>query len=138
MKRLLLALAAIAIGLASLSQNVPGTYSIQPSPLVTRWAKDVSPSNALPEYPRPQMVRNNWINLNGLWDYSIVPKLLQDTLPVTYDGRILVPFAVESALSGVGKSVGKDSILWYRKKITIPSKYSKKTILLHFGAVDWL
>lgn len=106
--------------------------------ITTAWADSVDPANPLPEYPRPQMVRSGWMNLNGLWDYSIIPKSNYDTImPAKFDGKILVPFAVESALSGVAKSVGKDSVLWYKRTITIPSKYAKQNVLLHFGAVDW-
>src|SRR5438309_3213390 len=82
-------------------------------PLMTRWAKDVSPTNALPEYPRPQLVREAWQNLNGLWDYAITPK--DAARPEKWDGQILVPFAVESALSGVMKPVDSKSRLWYRR-----------------------
>lgn len=73
--------------------------------------------------------------MNGLWDYSLTPK--EEALPNTYTGKILVPFAVESALSGVGKTVGKDSLLWYRTTFTIPKGMKGQNILLHFGAVDW-
>ncbi|QNF34146.1 beta-galactosidase [Adhaeribacter swui] len=104
----------------------------------TEWASKVNPANPLPEYPRPQMVRENWHNLNGLWDYALQPKSQEATKPATFNGKILVPFAIESALSGVGKTVGKDSVLWYRKTITVPSKIRKQNVLLHFGAVDWL
>ncbi len=69
-------------------------------PLMTRWAKEVSPSNAHPEYPRPQMVRKDWLNLNGLWEYAIRPK--DEPKLANFDGQILVPFPVESALSGRG------------------------------------
>jgi beta-galactosidase/beta-glucuronidase len=103
--------------------------------LKTRWAKDVSPENVLPEYPRPIMERTDWMNLNGLWDYAIVPAGQSE--PSQYDGKILVPFAVESSLSGVQKTVGKENELWYRTSIRIPSKWKGKNILLHFGAVDW-
>src|SRR5262245_22779307 len=81
--------------------------------LMTRWAKDVSPDKPWPDYPRPQMVRDDWTNLNGLWDYAIVPRA--DKQPAKWDGKILVPFAVESALSGVGKPVSPDQRLWYRR-----------------------
>ncbi|HEX8358297.1 MAG TPA: glycoside hydrolase family 2 TIM barrel-domain containing protein [Segetibacter sp.] len=106
--------------------------------ITTPWSEKVDTTNPLPEYPRPQMVRPNWINLNGLWEYTIIPKINQDSIPVSFAGKILVPFAVESALSGVGASVGKDSVLWYKRSVTIPSKFLKQNILLHFGAVDWL
>src|ERR1700742_5132369 len=76
-------------------------WKMQSIPVQTRWAANVSPSNALPEYPRPQMVRKDWQNLNGLWDYAIKPKA--DAKPDAFDGKILVPFPVESALSGVMK-----------------------------------
>ncbi|HVE60867.1 MAG TPA: hypothetical protein VNA26_03560, partial [Chitinophagaceae bacterium] len=103
----------------------------------TIWAEKVDLTNPHQEYPRPQMARNNWMNLNGLWNYAILPKSGEE-LPQSYSGNILVPFAVESALSGVGKTVGKDSVLWYQKTIAIPSSFRKSTVLLHFGAVDWL
>jgi len=102
----------------------------------TAWAEKVDPLNPLPEYPRPQMVRSEWKNLNGLWEYAITPQ--SGTLPGTFQGKILVPFAVESALSGVNKPVGPDNALWYRTRFTIPSTFKKKNIILHFGAVDWL
>ena len=105
--------------------------------IMTPWAEKVDPASTLPEYPRPQMVRSNWMNLNGLWDYSILPKAAE-SIPASFTGKILVPFAVESALSGVGKTVGKDSVLWYDRELTIPSNFKNKKILLQFGAVDWL
>jgi beta-galactosidase/beta-glucuronidase len=89
----------------------------------------------LPAYPRPQMVRGDWINLNGLWSYSITPASASG--PGEAEGNILVPFAVESALSGVGRRVGKDSLLWYATTFALPKSYKGKNILLHFGAVDW-
>jgi hypothetical protein len=104
-------------------------------PLMTRWAKDVSAERPLPEYPRPQMVRKDWVNLNGLWDYAIAPKA--DTAPTAYQGKILVPFPVESALSGVMKMVGGENRLWYRRTFETPKDAAGKRLLLHFGAVDW-
>jgi len=101
----------------------------------TPWADSVSPVSPLPEYPRPQMVRGNWQNLNGLWDYAIRPK--DENAPTAYDGKILVPFAVESALSGVGKFVGGENRVWYHTTLSIPSSFKRKAVLLHFGAVDW-
>lgn len=117
------------------AQN-PG-WQMVPGKIKTVWADSVDPTNVLPEYPRPQMVRDNWQNLNGLWQYAILPATDNDAPPTKFDGNILVPFAIESALSGVGKSVGKDSVLWYKKTFRIPGNIKNKKILLHFGAVDW-
>ena len=103
--------------------------------IMTRWAAEVKPDRVLPEYPRPQMVREEWLNLNGLWDYAIVAK--DAGRPAVWDGKILVPFAVESALSGVGKPVGAVKELWYRRTISVAKKWRRGKILLHFGAVDW-
>ncbi|MBQ9889081.1 MAG: hypothetical protein IJM41_07560 [Bacteroidales bacterium] len=76
----------------------------------TRWAEEVSPANAHKEYPRPQMVRPEWKSLNGLWEYSITGKA--DPKPEAFEGRILVPFPVESSLSGVGRKFKADDALW--------------------------
>ena len=103
--------------------------------IMTKWAGDVRPDNVLPEYPRPQMVRKDWLNLNGLWDYAITPKEISKC--EKFEGKILVPFAVESALSGVGKTVGEKNELWYRRSFNVSSAWKGKRILLHFGAVDW-
>jgi hypothetical protein len=102
---------------------------------MTKWAKGVSPRKAHREYPRPQMVRKQWKCLNGLWKYAIRPK--DEPQPQRFDGKILVPFPIESALSGVVKRVGKQHRLWYRRKFSIPKEWAGKRILLHFGAVDW-
>jgi len=114
---------------------VRGEYKIADGPLLTRWAEEVSEDNALPEYPRPQMVRKNWLNLNGLWEYAIKGK--DDSQPKDFDGEILVPYPVESALSGVMKTVGQENRLWYRRTFEIPKKWKGQRVLLHFGAVDW-
>ena len=103
--------------------------------IMTKWAKNVSPENVWQEYPRPQMVRKEWKNLNGLWEYGIRPK--NENQPQVFDGHILVPFPIESALSGVKKAVGKDNRLWYRRVFDLSKDWQGKQILLHFGAVDW-
>ncbi|GHV24859.1 beta-galactosidase [Bacteroidia bacterium] len=108
--------------------------------LTTGWASAVNPDSPLPEYPRPQMERkNNWVNLNGQWDYAItgVETGHAPSLPATFDGKIVVPFAVESMLSGVGKTVGKEHNLWYQRRFVLPKNSQGKKILLHFGGVDW-
>ena len=125
---------------AGISCNILAAEEWRPAqgPLKTRWAKEVSPDNVHAEYPRPQMVRKDWTNLNGLWDYAITPK--DEVKPPTkWDGRILVPFAIESALSGVMKKVGPENRLWYRRgfELTPGSLRKGRRVLLHFGAVDW-
>jgi hypothetical protein len=106
-----------------------------PGHIMTPWADQVNPNDPLPEYPRPQMVRKDWVNLNGLWDYAIQP--MDAPRPIAFDGRILVPFPVESALSGVRKPLWKDERLWYRRIFETPYLTNGKRLLLHFGAVDW-
>jgi len=103
--------------------------------LKTKWVSEIDVSNVLPEYPRPIMERAEWQNLNGLWNYAILPAGKQT--PASFDGQILVPFAVESSLSGVQKNVGRDNELWYERTFTVPSKWNNNRVLLHFGAVDW-
>lgn len=102
--------------------------------LKTRWASEVTPENVWQDYPRPQMYRLYWENLNGLWDYAIRPK--GENNIGEFDGKILVPFCVESSLSGVQKYVGKDNELWYQREFDY-ALYGKEHLLLHFGAVDW-
>ncbi|HEX5222047.1 MAG TPA: glycoside hydrolase family 2 TIM barrel-domain containing protein, partial [Verrucomicrobiae bacterium] len=141
---------------------------------MTRWAAEVNPTNALPEYPRPQMVRNEWLNLNGLWNYAITPiselmksesvnsptrsvqaggtanrgdawrttaqsptRRFADSPFPPMDGQILVPFPIESALSGVMRRLDEKSVLWYQRKVTVPPEWRGQRVRLHFEAVDW-
>ena len=119
-----------------LSACTASADSWQPAegPLKTRWAKDVSPKNAHPEYPRPQLVRKEWLNLNGLWDLAITSK---EAKPEGFPMQILVPFPVESALSGVRKAVSEKDRLWYRRSFEVPAKWRGQRVWLHFGAVDF-
>lgn len=110
-------------------------YTAVKGRLMTTWGEMVTPDNAWQEYPRPQLKREAWKNLNGMWEYSIINKDQQK--PEQFQGNILVPFAVESALSGVGKPVMPDQKVWYRKNFTIPADWSGKQVILHFQAVDW-
>ena len=87
----------------------------------------------LPEYPRPQLARADWMNLNGPWDYAITAGTRQ---PAAYEGSILVPFSPEAELSGVGRSLKSGESLWYHRQVLIPAQFSGKRLLLHFGAVD--
>jgi hypothetical protein len=109
-------------------------WKIAENPILTEWAADVDPEKPWKEYPRPDMVRNAWMNLNGMWDYAITQK---GTKPASWDGSILVPYPIESALSGVKKVVTENENLWYKTTFTIPRAWNEKHILLNFEAVDW-
>ena len=103
----------------------------------TEWASKITPDNVWSDYPRPQMVRSNWKNLNGLWDYTILHRMPRERVaPIKYRGKILVPFSIESSLSGVGKELLPVEILWYRKRFDV-SEWKDKDVILHFGAVDY-
>ena len=110
------------------------TENWQPAdnPLMTRWADDVNPEEPLPEYPRPKMKREEWTNLNGLWDFQISGKAGKGE----YDDQLLVPYPVESALSGVKKTVGAKNRVWYRRTFQVDPAEDER-VLLHFGASDW-
>lgn len=101
----------------------------------TVWTEKVDPAKPLPEYPRPILERDQWLNLNGLWDYAILPK--GSGMPQSFAGKILVPFAIESSLSGVQKNVGDENELWYNCTFNVPANWGKNHIILNFGAVDW-
>jgi len=133
MKNIVILLSVLIFSANVFSQE---QWSIVKRTIATAWAEKVDPNSPLPEYPRPQMVRSNWKNLNGLWQYTLLPKSAE-TIPASFTGNILVPFAIESALSGVGKTVGKDSVLWYQKTFTLPPSFKNNSVLLQFGAVDW-
>lgn len=131
MFRILLATAVITtLGLSAMADWAPAGEKIK-----TRWAKDVDPAAPLPEYPRPALVRDAWENLNGLWDYAITGK--DAAAPENYDGKILVPFPIESSLSGVQKDVGANKRLWYRRSFSLPAAWKEQRILLQLGGVDW-
>ncbi|MDD6062913.1 MAG: glycoside hydrolase family 2 TIM barrel-domain containing protein [Oscillospiraceae bacterium] len=103
--------------------------------LKTRWFDRVDKTCPLPEYPRPQLVRSEWLCLNGAWQYTITDQ--NATLPKAFDGVITVPFAIESALSGVCRKLQPNEILWYQRDIALPPSFDGKRCILHFGAVDW-
>ena len=105
-----------------------------PVTLTTPWTSQVRAAHALPEYPRPQLVRKRWTNLNGLWEYAVEPK--EQGRPEQFQGKILVPFPIESSLSGVKEALTPEQWLWYRRTFASP-KLGREHLLLHFGAVDW-
>lgn len=130
MKNITLLVIALLAWLPTTAQWKPAGNKIK-----TEWASKINPNNVLPEYPRPIMERSDWQNLNGLWDYAILDK--GAIAPTKFDGKILVPFAVESSLSGVMKEVGASKDVWYNTTFNVPENWNEKDILLHFGAVDW-
>ena len=129
---LLAALLTAGITSSALAQS----WRPAPSPLITRWEKDVNPATVLPEYPRPQMVRQQWMSLNGLWQYALTPSASTQP-PAEYAGQILVPFPYESALSGIGKPSIPDQRLWYRRSFAFPEAWRGQRILMNFGAVNY-
>lgn len=101
----------------------------------TQWAEKVTPENVWKEYPRPQFERKSWMNLNGLWEYSVIKK--NQPQPGKFQGEILVPFCVESSLSGVMVEVKPDDRIWYKRDFEIPTDWEGKSVILNFEAVDY-
>ncbi|MGN6375817.1 MAG: glycoside hydrolase family 2 protein, partial [Sphingomonas sp.] len=139
MNRLMTTAACIAalVGATAAGAQTPtgADDHVYTSSLMTRWGKDVTPQNAWRSYPRPQMKRERWQNLNGLWDYAITAKAV--AAPAQMDGQILVPFPVESKLSRVARKVTPDDRIWYRRRFTIPADWAGQHVMLNFGAVDY-
>ena len=129
------ALFALLLAAQVPAQSQPAPWQPAPGTLLTRWAAAVNPTNAHPEYPRPQLVRSDWLNLNGLWEYAVRPLAL--SAPTNFDGTILVPFPLESALSGVRRRLDENSRLWYQRRMRVPAEWAGRRVRLHFGAVDW-
>lgn len=127
---------ALAAAAALFSGALKADWKPAGDRIKTEWASKVDPKNPLPEYPRPIMRRDRWLNLNGLWNYAILPN--GSARPEKFDGEILVPFPAESSLSGVMKEVGKDKELWYRRTFEVPADWKPNRVRLNFGAVDWL
>ncbi|WP_166333362.1 glycoside hydrolase family 2 protein [Sphingobacterium chungjuense] len=134
MNKLRILACVVAVGFASANAQ---EWKPAGDKIMTTWGENLNYQQPHPEYPRPQLERkDNWKNLNGLWKYAIVEQGVS-AAPTQWDGDILVPFAVESALSGVGRSLNKDQALWYKNEINVPTRWQKGKTLLHFGAVDW-
>ncbi|HER08156.1 MAG TPA: glycoside hydrolase family 2 [Bacteroides sp.] len=131
MKKIIFAITLFLPGLGLLSQP----YSPAGDRIRTEWAEEINPENVWQEYPRPQFQRDRWMNLNGLWEYALLRK--SSPQPKKYQGNILVPFCIESSLSGVGKSMLPEDRLWYRRTFSVPSGWKEMKVILHFEAVDW-
>lgn len=101
--------------------------------LMTPWGEALDREHPLPEYPRPQFRRESYLNLNGPWEYAITKENME---PEEYEGEIIVPFAPESELSGVGRTLQPGEYLWYHRSITLPEGFNVGRVILHFGAVD--
>lgn len=120
--------------LALLPASMMAQFTPKTTPIKTQWTDQVDKNNPLPEYPRPQLVRTDWKNLNGYWEFK--SGAANDAVPhnQTLSEQIVVPFAPEATLSGIVKHYER---VWYRKLITIPTNWTGKRILIHFGAIDW-
>ena len=126
---------AFSVLTALFALNTSAQWKPAGDKIKTDWATQIDPENVLPEYPRPIMERKKKKNLNGLWNYAVIDK--GAALPQNFEGEILVPFAIESSLSGVGRTLGEQAELVYRRDFTTPSQWRGQRVLLHFGAVDW-
>lgn len=133
MKNYAILLCAGALALAPLAADAQ--EKLPAPPIMTSWGENLNADNVWQQYPRPTLKRSDWQNLNGQWDYAILPK--GAAMPKKFDGKILVPFAAESELSGVGKTVGDRNELWYQRTFEIPKSWKGKNINLNFGGVDW-
>jgi hypothetical protein len=138
MKRSLTTLPLFLVLSATLiADETPSAWKPVEGRIMTKWAREVTPANAWDEYPRPELQRANWTRLNGLWNYAILAKdATKPSKPTEWAGKILVPYAPESALSGVGKLVEPDQSLWYQRNFTTTKTTGKRT-LIHFEAVDY-
>src|SRR5690242_9671319 len=121
-------------GLLLQSWATHAAWAPKPLPLSTPWTAQVSPANALPEYPRPQLVRPDWLNLNGEWQFANATAGQTPPFGQNLAESVLVPFPVESGLSGIQRHPDR---MWYRRTFTVPASWSGRRVQLHFGAVDW-
>jgi len=125
----------MGMGLGVYAQAAETNWQPKSGGLMTRWGKALTPDSVWPEYPRPQLVRSEWLNLNGLWDFALLPRTAP--MPKDFSQKILVPFCAESALSGVGQTVTPKDRIWYRRTFTVPPSWAGRRIILHFEAVNW-
>jgi hypothetical protein len=131
----ILSIVLMAGATGAAAQTAPADDRVYTSDLMTKWGRGVTPDNAWRLYPRPQMKRDRWVNLNGLWDYAIAKNSAPQ--PTRLDGQILVPYPVESKLSRVARKVGPDDRIWYRRSFAVPHDWTGEHVMLNFGAVDF-
>ncbi len=124
----------IVLAMPILSQAAE--WQMKQGPMMTPWAENIDPNNVFPEYPRPQMERDNWMNLNGIWDLRKGTVDEAYSASFDYDKKILVPFPIESALSGVMEK-SDEQCYWYKRTFTLPDNMKGKDVIINFGAVDW-
>lgn len=129
-----LAILVVIQALTSCNTGISDSWKPADNPIFTVWGEELDPASPWPEYPRPGMERHDWMNLNGLWDYSIGPR---DGQRPPAEGKILVPFPVESALSGVKRRLTDSLAIWYYRDFTLPAEWKGKQVLLNFEASDW-
>ncbi|MCL7377731.1 AbfB domain-containing protein [Streptomyces sp. 35G-GA-8] len=131
----LLTLVATALvgGATTPAQAAPWTP--KPAPMTTPWTDQVPVDNPLPEYPRPQLTRPDWSNLNGIWDFAVTGR--DAGPPSAYPDRIRVPFVAESALSGIQRRITENDKIWYKRAFTVPADWTGRRVKLNFGASDW-
>ncbi|MFJ3670391.1 AbfB domain-containing protein [Streptomyces sp. NPDC090106] len=135
------ALAALAL-VAGTALTVTGSataaaqaWTPKPSPMTTPWTDQVPTDNPLPEYPRPQLTRPDWANLNGIWDFAVTSA--DAGQPAAFTEQIRVPFVAESALSGIQRKITQNDKLWYKRTFTVPAGWNGRNVQLNFGASDW-
>jgi alpha-L-arabinofuranosidase B-like protein/glycosyl hydrolase family 2 len=125
---------ATTTAVALAPQASAAVWQPKPFQLTTPWTGQVSPTNALPEYPRPQLVRSEWLNLNGVWEFAGAPNLDSPPIGRTLAEGVLVPYPIESALSGIKRH---EDNMYYRRTATVPTAWNGRRVKLNFGAVTW-
>ncbi|MFF1835948.1 AbfB domain-containing protein [Streptomyces sp. NPDC058231] len=131
----LLALVATALAGVGATPADAASWSPKPAPMTTPWTAQVPVDNPLPEYPRPQLTRPDWANLNGIWDFAVTGRVAGR--PATFPDSIRVPFVAESALSGIQRKITENDKLWYKRSFTVPAGWNGRRVQLNFGASDW-
>ncbi len=133
---LTLSVVTVASLLATTAGQAFAAWTPKSSPMTTPWTNAVSTTNPLPEYPRPQLTRPDWQNLNGIWDFAVTANTVTAP-PASFAEQIRVPFVAESALSGIQRRINATDKLWYRRTFTVPAGWSGQRVQLNFGASDW-